>query len=396
MEANQWTVVINTWRYHPEQVERATAPLVGWAKRIIWVELGIWHRDIANLCSIKGPKIHGAWPGSFRLQYDQILQQEQDFDTSMVLFLEANEVIARMDLRLLDNYVDTGASAYRLPVMKAGEDVVKKEVRILRSIRWRGFQGIYKADPYPPLVMFREPVLTGDVPLWVDNGDLVPTKVQLEALLGQSKAIDLINRARWLLETREFSLALRLLKKEIGRTSKTGQRGITLTTLMAEAFLGVGKAADALKLLTTAMSIHPSCDRAYLLAQSLYRLGRYEEASTYFYQAGSGLLGVREAQEPGTDSYSSLLWAVKSLRLAQRPKDSFVILTRLLENYPFFHEAWTLFFEMLGNVKPEDVYEIISHILPAQMLGEVVERLDQQGGPEGNFRQWWFSQRYPA
>ncbi|WP_020375740.1 tetratricopeptide repeat protein [Sulfobacillus thermosulfidooxidans] len=389
MDENQWTVIVNTWAYDETQIEETSAPFIGWANRIVFVELGPWHRQLDDSLWPPGIEIQRDWPGSFRLQYDQILRKEQDLDTDMILFLDGNEIIRRMDLHDLNHYTSRHVAAYRLPVLRSGGDESKKELRILRLSRWHGFHGVYKADPYPELTAFSEPILEGEISI-LRTGDSVKPVSKLEGIIREAKDMDLLVRARWLLDTREFSAALRLLKKEGTKSLFSNEKSLDVRTMMAEALMGLKKPHDALQMLAPLIARFPNADRAYLMGHALYALDRFEEASTYFFQAGTGAYGLRESQEPGADGYRALLWAAKSLHLANRPKDSFVMVTRLLEDFPFFHEGWKFFFALLGDAKPEKLYELVTQIVSPQTVREVFERIGQTEGPEQAFQQWLF------
>ncbi|WP_053960221.1 tetratricopeptide repeat protein [Sulfobacillus thermosulfidooxidans] len=389
MDEYQWTVIVNTWAYDETQIEETSAPFIGWANRIVFVELGPWHRQLDLSLWSEGVEIVQDWPGSFRLQYDQILRREQDLDTDMILFLEGNEIIRRMDLHDLNHYTSKHVAAYRLPVLRSGSDESKKELRILRLSRWHGFHGVYKADPYPELTAFSEPILEGEIPI-VRTGEGIKHGPRLEGIMREAKDIDLLVRARWLLDTREFQTALRLLKKDGTKSLYNNEKSLLVRTMMAEALMGLKKPQEALQVLASLMARFPNADRSYLMGRVLYALDRFDEASTYFYQAGTGAYGLRESQEPGADGYRALLWAAQSLHLAKRPKDSFMMVTRLLEDFPFFREGWKFFFALLGDAKPEELYELMTQIVSPQTVHEVFERMGETEGPEQAFQQWLF------
>lgn len=149
MDENQWTVIVNTWAYDETQIEETSAPFIGWANRIVFVELGPWHRQLDDSLWPPGIEIQRDWPGSFRLQYDQILRKEQDLDTDMILFLDGNEIIRRMDLHDLNHYTSRHVAAYRLPVLRSGGDESKRNFAFSGYRVGMGFTAFTKPTPIP-------------------------------------------------------------------------------------------------------------------------------------------------------------------------------------------------------------------------------------------------------
>lgn len=382
-----WTVIMNTWPYSPEEIERAVAPLTGWADRIVGTELGVWHRPFPALTLSTELEVSGEWTGSFRTHYDRLMRREKRSDTARVLLLEGNEVIRRMDLGRLEELTDGFEAAHRLCFVTSADDPGKKEIRILKPSRWHGFSGVYKPDPYPELAAFCENMGDSGVRIFRSDEDRQPWAEKIEKIMLKNPPNPLA-RVRWFVESRQFAQGLRVLKKHAARNIESARDYVEWKTLMAEILLGMNKPLEALQALTPLMSVSPTADRGYLMGRGLYELGRYDEASAHFFQAGTGMLGERDCQESGSDSYRALLWAAHSFLMANRPKDSFGVLKRLLESYPFFQDGWILFFRLFTGATPQELYEIITQFLPSRSLYEVFERmegLDQEGG---GFRQW--------
>ncbi len=381
-----WIVIINTWPYSGEDIERAVASLIGWAEKVIGAELGTWHRSLPELASSGLEISTSEWTGSFRAQYDHLVSEEKRGEFPRVLFLEGNEVIRRMDLHRLEALTNGQESAYRMSIV-CGEDQERKEIRVLKPVAWHGFSGIYKPDPYPELAAFCQDIKDIDISLFTGPNPSGPKKDQLEDILLESPVSPLI-RARWLIERRKFAEALRYLKKDALLSIDSTPTQIHWQTLVAETLMGMNRPLAALEVLTPLISLSPSADRGYLMGRALYDLQRYEQASTYFFQSGTGMFGEREYQEPGSDSYRSLWWAAHSLIMGKRPKDSFLIVKRLLENYPFFQDAWPLFFRLFAGAKVEELYEILTQFMSPKDLHEVFERLHGMDIDAERFRSW--------
>ncbi len=382
-----WTVIINTWPYSADEIERAIAPLSGWADNIILAELGTWHRSLTALTSLGRNIGISEWMGSFCRQHDFLMRQERRNGTERVLFLEGNEIIRRMDLHHLEDLSSGDETAYWLNIESVAPDAGKKEIRILKPVGWHGFAGLYKPDPYPGLAAFCQDIRDTDVSLFPAQEQGETKAAQMEQILSQNLMPPLI-KARWLIEMRKFVEGSRVLRKEAWPHIDKDQDFVTWKMLMAETLLGLSKPLAALQMLAPLMAASPTCDRGYLMGLVLYELNRYEEASTYFFQSGTGMLGDREYQAPGADGYRSLLWAAECLNLAKRPKDSFEVLKRLLEDYPLFQEAWTFFFRLFAGAQPQELYEILTQFMSGGNIYDVFEHLKGLEEEGKRFRQW--------
>jgi hypothetical protein len=74
--------------------------------------------------------------------------------------------------------------------------------------------------------------------------------------------------------------------------------------------------------------------------------------------------------------------------LAKRPKDSFEVLKRLLEDYPLFQEAWTFFFRLFAGAQPQELYEILTQFMSGGNIYDVFEHLKGLEEEGKRFRQW--------
>lgn len=131
------------------------------------------------------------------------------------------------------------------------------------------------------------------------TGDSVKPVSKLEGIIREAKHMDLLVRARWLLDTREFSAALRLLKKEGTKSLFSNEKSLDVRTMMAEALMGLKKPHDALQMLAPLIARFPNADRAYLMGHALYALDRFEEASTYFFKRARALTGYENPRNLG-------------------------------------------------------------------------------------------------
>ncbi len=377
-----WTVLVSSWADDPDDVWRASEPLADWAQEIVWMELGPWHRTLELPGQIRlGPE----WQGSFAQQYDRAFR---DRSGEAVLLLEGSETVRRMDLPQLQELAERGhEEAFTLPVMSHRQELVRPEIRMVKHPPIMGFRGAFKANPGPELLAFCEPVGQGTVEISRASGGLEPSGA-LQLALAPGLA-PLVVRARAAKESRQYGQALELARRALARKSGcSAEERDQALLVQAQALAGQGRVKEAWAASVRLVARAPSADAVYTAAQALAALGRFEEAASYFVQLGSGAYGRREFQEPGADSFRALLAASRALQEAGRDKDGFEILSRLLAAYPYFREAWQQMMALFPEALPEDLYAVVTHIVPPSAVRAFFGRIAQPTESERIFQKW--------
>ena len=382
--ASDITVVIETWPYDPEQIERAALSVGDVANRVIL--LGTDGADM-RLTPFDQGLLEWAtipWQGDFSAWRNRLLAT---LDTSWVLWLYGHEELVRLDVRaLLENTSDMKRMAFRLLIGDREEDAHKPHldpVRLFPRSHVVRFHGRLFPNISPSLTEFGYAI--EDLPIrihrpygngvrsqrrqwttfvtrhWEDLIDQAPeNRVKLAMAYFGANQWD--RAQHWVREANQVALSDPwVLQVEFLEASIAAQR---------QDFDG------ALAHLETSLRNHPySTDLLFLDATVLAELGRYDEAYLRFVEALSRGDDYALYSEPGVGSYLYRRWLARMETSRQRYKEAVKEYLSLLEQYPYYRAAWVELLDLLHGGEPAEIVELLTLVLSKR---QILDYLDKQ------------------
>ncbi len=378
------TVVVETWPYEPEQIERAALSVADVASRVIL--LGTDGADV-RLAPFDDGLLEWAavpWQGDFSAWRNRLLAT---LDTSWVLWLYGHEELVRLDMRALaESIADLKRSAFRLRIGDYEEHDHKPHwdpVRLFPRSHVIRFHGRIHPNISPALTEFGYAI--EDLPIrihrpygngvrdqrrqwtpfiakyWESRLERAPeNRVKLAMVYFGAKQWD---RAQYWL--RESSLAELpdpwVLQREFIEAGLAAQQ---------EDF------ARARRHLESSLRNHPySTDLLFLDATVLAGMGRYDEAYLRFVETLARGEDYALYSEPGVGSYLCWRWLARMEAARHRYKEAVKEYLSLLEQYPYYRSAWVELLDLLHGGEPEEIVELLSLVLSKR---QILDYLDKQ------------------
>lgn len=398
MIPNDITVVIETWPYNAEQVERAALSVTSLASRIIL--LGAEGAQ-GPLSSFQQGMVEWAavpWHGDFSAWRNRLLSS---LDTDWVLWLYGNEQFVRIDARTLaeaaGGYKRTG---FRLSVADAtsrsrlGTDPVRLFPRG-GAVRFSG-----RLVPAIGGALAEFGYAVEDLPVRIDCPDGRGPRGQrkqwenfvvkhLEGQLSQSPE-SRIKLATVYAGAQEWDLATQRIEESQSTITQLGDSW-RLQLLWVRAYIATkrGQLETAESQLAAAVKEYPySTDLLFLYGTVLFELQKHDASYATMLEAltqGEDLVLYSEA---GAGSYLCRRWLAKIQTARRRYKEAVKEYMNLLEQYPFYRSVWIELLDILDGSSPREIVDLLSLVMSKNQMRAYLAKQSYLSPIEAQLRDW--------
>lgn len=390
-------MVIETWPYEPEHIERAALSVADVATRIILlgtdgadVRLAPFDQGLLEWATIP-------WQGDFAAWRNRLLAT---LDTAWVLWLYGHEELVRLDVRvLLDSIENMKRAAFRLQIGDQAEGIHKPHldaVRLFPRAHVVRFMGRLFPNISPALIEFGYPIEDLAVRIHRPYGN---------GIQGQRRQWPTFVAKHW--EARidrgpenRVKLAMVYFAESQWERAEHWIREARLVALsdpwmLQVEFLEASIAAQqehyeaAAAHLEVSLRNHPySTDLLFLNATVLANLGRHDEAYLGFIEALARGEEYAAYSEPGVGSYLCRRWLARVEAARQRYKEAVREYLSLLEQYPYYRAAWVELLDLLRGAEPEEIVELLTFVLSKRQILEYLDRQTQLSPVEVEVKNW--------
>lgn len=397
--ASDLTVVIETWPYDRDLIERAVLSAASSADRILL--LGI-EGPTVPLKSLPPGLVSWAvipWQGDFAAWRNRLLST---VDTTWILWMYGNEQLVRMDIGLLrEATMKYRRCGYRLkidglePWKQAGNDTI----RLIPRSQVVRFAGHLVPNVAASLAEFGYGLEDLAVSLACGEGIGVRGRpkewVQLvsNTLLGKiaQQPENRIKLAMLHYGLQQWDVALDWLNKmpmtkDDDLPEIWQMESIYLTASIA---MVQGSSETARKTLEKAVRVYPySTDFLFLLGQVMVQIQDYDNAYAVMQRALEQGEDHVVYGEPGSGSYVCRM-EIGGIELKRKHyKEAVKGYMSLLEQYPYYRSAWRALLELVDDHSPRDIVDLLGLVLSKTQMRNYLTRQSFLSPIETKLRDW--------
>lgn len=397
--ASDLTVVIETWPYERDLIERAVLSVASIADRILLLGL---EGPTVPLTALPSGLVSWAaipWQGDFAAWRNRLLST---VDTTWILWMYGNEQLVRMDIGLLrEATMKYRRCGYRLNIdwldqwKQGGNDTL----RLIPRAQVVRFSGPLVPAVAASLAEFGYGVEDLPVNLACAEGIGVRGRtkdwVQLvsKTLLGQlaQKPENRIKLAMLHYGLKQWDVALDWLNRALMAKNEDLPEIWQMEALYLTASIAMaqGSLETARKTLEKAIRAYPyATDFPFLLGRVMVETQAYDDAYALMQMALEQGENHVMFGESGSGSYVCRIWIADIEVKRQRYKQAIKDYMGLLEQYPYYRSAWRAFLELVDDQSPHDIVDLLGLVLSKTQMRNYLSRNSFLSPVETKLRDW--------
>ncbi len=397
--ASGLTVVIETWPYDRDLIERAALSVASIADRTLLLGLEGPMEPLMALPPGLGGWAAIPWQGDFAVWRNRLLST---VDTTWILWMYGNEQLVRMDIGLLrEATMRYRRCGYRLNIdgldqwKQAGNDTI----RLIPRAPMVRFSGHLVPNVAASLTEFGYGV--EDLPVSLARGEGIGVRgrpkewVQLvsKTLVGQlaQQPENRIKLAMLHYGLQQWDVALDWLNKrpmsndeDLAEIWQMESLYLTASIAMAQGTLEIAR-----KTLEKAVRTYPySTDFLFLIGRAMLLTQDYDDAYAVMQMALEQGEDHVLYGEPGTGSYVCRIWIADIEVKRKRYKQAVKEYMSLLAQYPYFRSAWRAFLALVDDQSPRNIVDLLGMALSKTQMRDYLTRQPFLSPAETKIRDW--------